>query len=896
MSDLLPFIVAGLVIGAIYGLAGLGLVITYKTSGIFNFAHPALAALGAFSFHELHGERTRLDWQLPWPVAAAVVVLAVGPLLGLLMSSLARRLALVAAPLQIVATVGISLGIIGLLGLLRGRLRGRSFLPTGTFELLGTFIRWDQLILFVFAVGAAVSLSIWLRLSRLGMAMRAVVDNPDLVELTGSSAASVSRRAWMLGTVFAVVSGVLLTASNPRLGAMSLFLLMIASFGAAAVGGFSSLPLTFVGGLLTGIAGALTAKWPVGAIGGLQPAMPYLVLLVALLVTRRRHLLDRRVTKPRPIPRSFEAPWRIRVATGAVVVAVLAAAPLWAGRDLVVWTSMLIYTLLALSAGLLVRESGQVSLCQTVFAAVGLTTFAHGVNDWHLSWVVAVLVAGAVAGGVGLVLAIPATRVSGVFLAVATLGFGLAMANLVYPTGLMFTTAVDGLGRLPRPGFAQSNEAMHLLVVALVTLVAIGLVAVHHGRLGRLLRGLDDSALALETMGTGVNTLRAVVFALSAWLAGVAGALYGSYFRGAGLSTPFFQPMLSLQLFAVVVIVPGATPWYGLLGAAALQLAPYYAVEWFDVAATVGPWSTLIFGAAAVTVAVRAAQGHTLARWHAYVERYRDVRPVEATGDVRPRRRAAGTGLRVDGLTVRFGGVVAVNALSLDAPLGHITGLIGPNGAGKTTTFNACSGLLTPGSGSISFNGRDISRLPPAARAQLGIGRTFQRCELWDSLSVYDNVALGAEASAAGARAWTQLRSSARDVVEIRNATHGALELTEMAGSRDRIVGDLSAGERRLVELARVLAGPFELLLLDEPSSGLDRLETARFGVILRRVVEERGTGVLLVEHDMSLVLTLCHRVHVMDFGRKVDAGTPEEIQASDSVRLAYLGVTGVAG
>ena len=246
--------------------------------------------------------------------------------------------------------------------------------------------------------------------------------------------------------------------------------------------------------------------------------------------------------------------------------------------------------------------------------------------------------------------------------------------------------------------------------------------------------------------------------------------------------------------------------------------------------------------------------------------------------------------LVVEGLEVRFGGLVAVNDLSLEAPIGRITGLIGPNGAGKSTSFDACFGFTRPSAGRVSFAGVDLTHAPVTTRAHLGIGRTFQRIELFDNLSVHHNVALGLEAKLAGRSPLTQLwaRRSERQAVE--DVTREMLELchlTDLAGTR---AGSLSTGQRRLVELARALAGGHQLLLLDEPASGLDAHESRDFGQLLRRVVETRGTGILVVEHDMSLISTTCDYVYVLDYGRLIYQGTPAEVLASETVRIAYLG------
>jgi ABC-type branched-subunit amino acid transport system ATPase component len=246
--------------------------------------------------------------------------------------------------------------------------------------------------------------------------------------------------------------------------------------------------------------------------------------------------------------------------------------------------------------------------------------------------------------------------------------------------------------------------------------------------------------------------------------------------------------------------------------------------------------------------------------------------------------------LEVRDLVVRFGGLTAVDGVSLHAPAGRITGLIGPNGAGKTTTFNACSGLNRPSSGTVTLFGDDVSGLSPTARAQRGLGRTFQRMELFDSLPVLENVALGREAGIAGSNPLRQLLARGSERREALDAAHDAMELCGISDLADRRPGELSTGQRRLVELARVTAGRFRLLLLDEPSSGLDKSETGRFGEILLGLVAERGLGLLVVEHDMSLVLGICDFVYVLDFGKPIFEGTAQDIATSDVVRAAYLG------
>jgi ABC-type branched-subunit amino acid transport system ATPase component len=245
--------------------------------------------------------------------------------------------------------------------------------------------------------------------------------------------------------------------------------------------------------------------------------------------------------------------------------------------------------------------------------------------------------------------------------------------------------------------------------------------------------------------------------------------------------------------------------------------------------------------------------------------------------------------LDVAGLTVRFGGLAAVENVSLSVGDAGITGLIGPNGAGKTTTFNACSGFIRGSAGTITFAGEDITTASPAARARRGIGRTFQRMELFESLSVRDNVALGREASLVGSSPLKQIIAGRTERQQALGAAEHALELCGIGDLAEKRPPELSTGQRRLVELARVTAGSFRLLLLDEPSSGLDKAETQSFGRVLQRLASD-GTKILVVEHDMSLVLSICDYIFVLDFGQLIFQGSAAEVADSHIVRAAYLG------
>jgi len=248
--------------------------------------------------------------------------------------------------------------------------------------------------------------------------------------------------------------------------------------------------------------------------------------------------------------------------------------------------------------------------------------------------------------------------------------------------------------------------------------------------------------------------------------------------------------------------------------------------------------------------------------------------------------------LETRGLTVRFGGHLAVSEVDLDVEPGRVTGLIGPNGAGKTTTFNMICGVLAPTAGRVLLDGQDVSRLGTHKRARRGIGRTFQRLEVFSSMSVRDNILVGGEIREGWARttpAGRQLLAPEGAELSLGDEVDLLIERMGLGDVADLLVGELPTGQARLVELARALAIRPRVLLLDEPASGLDDSETEAFGDLL---VELAGAGlaILLVEHDVPLVMRVCDHIHVLDFGRIIARGTPAEIQSNQGVLDAYLG------
>lgn len=893
----LPFVIIGLTVGSVYGLAALGLVLTYQTTGVFNFAYGAVAAVSVFVFYWLHTEH---HW--PWPLAAAACIGGLATVEGLALERMTRAMSKVAEVYKIVATVGLILIVIGVGNLWYGQNTALfpSFLPTSTFEVGGINVGWDQATVVVIAFISAAGLFMFFRFARSGAAMRAAVDSRQLLAMTGENPVRVQRIAWIIGTAFASMAGLLLA---PELGLNGVLLtaLVAQAFGAAAIGRLSNLPLTYFGGLVIGVLAALSTKYSdITWFAGVPAGLPFAVLFLVLILTPRTKLVSQRSQSIGLVHRSWNAPIRIRAGAWVLVVAAFALAPAYAGPKLSYYSITVIFVLMFSALGLVVRTSGQLLLCPLTFAAIGAAAMSHLSVGAGVPWGLAVLLAGMIAVPIGAIVAIPAVRLSGIYLALATYGFGLLVESVAYPQSFMFGQTPAGVP-VHRPALRiagwdlASDTGFFYLLLLLVTMLSGVVLALQSGKLGRLLRGLSDSPRSLEVSGATTTVTKVIVLCIAAFLLAIGGALVGalySYESGSDMSS-----FASLQMVVLVSIVLIGDPWVAIVAAVSMQLIPSYFGTSF------ANYLLIIFGVFAATFAMTLDRVPTVP---SSVQRMLDrlggrtektlVRtpPAVAVSHIRTSRGKATQAIEpylvVRDLSVRFGGLRAVDQFSMTAELGHITGLIGPNGAGKSTTLDACSGFVHPASGAITVNGQHIHHAGVAARARMGLGRTFQRDDLFDSLTVLENLVVAYEAGQSGRNPLAHVigRRGNRDAA--RAVAADAMEVTGVTPLATVRASALSTGHKRLVEVARALAGSFNMLLLDEPSSGLHGTEVDRFGDMLLQVVEERGLGIVLVEHDIGLVRRVCDKVYMMDFGRLAFVGTTDEMLRSDAVRSAYLG------
>ena len=602
--DLWPFVLTGISDGAIYSFAALGLVLTFKTSGIFNFAIGAQAAASAYVFYTF-----RIDHGMPWFPAMLLSLLLVGLLGSLVLERLAFWLEEAPAVMRVVATIG-------LIVLLQSVLTGAYGTPTLQFppylsqeqvEIAGTQLLMSQIIVVVLALVATIGLTLFFRRNRIGLAMQALVDDPELLASQGTSPVTVRRYAWAIGSCFVSISGMLIA---PVLGidVSHMLLLYVAAFGAAALGAFDNLAVTFVAsimiGILTNVIGNELAGNSNSWVTGLYTQVPFIALVAALLFVPRARLIERgsrRVRKFAPV-RQFSAPANLAMAVGTVAL-LLVLPNVVAGSDVSQYSVGIGFGIVLLSLGLLLWSSGQISLCQMAFAALGATSFAH-LQHRGVPWGLALVLAGLLTVPAGALVAIPSFRLTGVYLAVATFGFGLLAQNLLYTSGLMF--GLDNSEPITRPEVAgldaTTDKGYYYLAVAVAAACTLLVLGVRRSRLGRILRALADSPAALEAHAVRTKLTRLSVFCLSAFVAAIGGAVIGGATLGAGGDAGgTFGYFNSLALVAVLTFC-GRRP----------VLGPVIAAFLFAVARIYPPMDTTFmteyrgafFGGLAIAVAV----------------------------------------------------------------------------------------------------------------------------------------------------------------------------------------------------------------------------------------------------------------------------------------------------
>lgn len=574
---------------------------------------------------------------------------------------------------------------------------------------------------------------------------------------------------------------------------------------------------------------------------------------------------------------------KLRIAIGLAVFIGAIAATLMAPNTyyLFILGMIGVTTLVSVGLNILAGLSGQNSIGHAGFFAIGAYTGSLLMlrAQWHFG--LALVMAAVVAGGMGLALAAPALRVSGPYLAMVTVAFGIIVERvLIEWVGL--TGGFNGLSSIPKPsllGLQADLRGTVLIALILGFLAVLSFAALKHHSWGRAFQAVRDDDIAAAAVGLNALYVRVVAFGVSAAITGVAGVFFASIVNF--VSPDSFTPQRSI-LFLLAVILGGMNIAEGaLVGAIFLVVLPELLNDFVD-------YQLLVFGSLLLLTLWLAPQGVT-SLWQRWLDRREPVYPL-AVPPALPAligQRQTPAPLTVDRVSIYFGGIRAVDQVSLTAAPGAVAAVIGPNGAGKTTMLNLIGGFYSPQSGAIHLGHTELTSLNSRQIAALGVSRTFQATRLFNSLSVLDNLRVAAVGSQLGSVlsalvGWGRTHRPERALLEV-------LSFVGYHGDVHQSAANLSFGDRRLVEMARALVMSPQVLLLDEPAAGLSKEDKLALAQLIRRIASS-GLKVILIEHDMELVMGISDRVLVMDSGVAICAGPPGQVQRDPQVLAAYLG------
>lgn len=543
----------------------------------------------------------------------------------------------------------------------------------------------------------------------------------------------------------------------------------------------------------------------------------------------------------------------------------------------------------ACGLNILAGVTGLISLGHAGFYAVGAYTAAilsvrYGWNP--LATIPLVMV---ISGLLGLVLGWPALRLKGPYLTMVTIAFGLLIQGIATDF-TSFTNGPEGVFPVPKVGVGgvvlnlQQTNIFLLLVAALIVYMHAALIEGKYGRAMRALRGND---LAAASLGINVTGIKLLAFSMSGVLAGIAGALYSPV--NGFVNPDGFTMELSVLMLMMVILGGSGTIWGPIAGAVVLTLIDRLLAPFGDV-------RLVIYGVLLLMTLYLMPTG-VIGLLQRLTRRPRpviDYKTIGITGEeVALQRIQKGPDLLLTGVSKAFGGLTAVDDVTFKIKAMSIHGLIGPNGAGKTTVLNMISGVIAPSSGSVRYGSQEVGGQPVHRLAALGIGRTFQNLALFREMTVLENVLAGLHLAARASFMSSIIRTGTviqEESALVARAT-ALLRFVGLERESSRPAADLPQGHQRLLEIARALAIQPTLLLLDEPAAGLNGAEVDGLIVLIRKI-RDAGITVLLIEHHMQLVMTVCDTVTVLDFGRLICEGPPEVVKKDAKVLEAYLGKT----
>ena len=912
----------GLFTGATYGLLAVGLVLVYRANRIINFAHGETGAFAA----ALLGVAV-VSWHMWYWLAFPLALMLGGGTGALTEVAVVRRLRNVPRLMSMVATLGAATVLLGLEGVASAQARTGSLYPQPpgfpSFNLGSLHVTPAYTAMIVLSPVAVVVVTLFLRRSRYGLAIRAAASNPDAARLASVSVSRMSTLTWAIAGALSALTAILIFPTQSFLSAEAFGPdLMLRALAAAVIARMNSLPLALGAGLVVGEIEAIL-YWN-NPSGGSVEAILFVVIVAALLL--QPNVSARRAEQGtwaalqgwRPIPDAFRQVWMVRHLSAVTAVMALAGALLLPliisfGASFQMATIFAI-AIVGLSVFVVTGLAGQLSLGQFALAAVGawigyLTAQASG------NYLMAVFAGGGAAAVASIVVAIPALRIRGLMLAVTTLAFSLMTASwlLQQPWSL-------GAGVVPgHPVVAgvelTSSKAYYYFALGFLVLATWLAANIRKGGLGRLFVAVRDNEDAARAFTVNVWGRKLQAFALAGFLAGVGGAIYG--FALARISADAFLPSLSIAVVAMSVI-----GGIGILGGAILGafyifgLPAFVPLDAVTTAASSAGWLLLILYFPGGLAGLLAPQRDRLVRLLVRLsgrdpaallaaqtvsgDSVTALGPALTSPTAAVRRLRAAHLLEVEHVSKAYGGIRAVDGVSLQVGEGEILGLIGPNGAGKTTLFELIGGFASPDNGVIRFDGHVLSRpidgplhiqlsTPSFMRARMGLVRSFQDPALFSTMTVLETVMLAQEG-----RLPTTLFGAVVGSQELEKPKRRqARELIVAMGLEvymHKQLQELSTGTRRIAELCCLLALQPRLLLLDEPSSGIAQRESEALGGLLRRIKEHLAATMIVIEHDIPLVMGISDRVVAMDAGHVIRTGSPLEVRNDPQVIEAYLG------
>jgi ABC-type branched-subunit amino acid transport system ATPase component/branched-subunit amino acid ABC-type transport system permease component len=911
MLTFISYMVLGLAAGSVYSMTAFGTILVYRGSGVVNFAGGALATVGTFVFYNLADQD-----HVPWPVAMVAGTLVSG-LLG------AATYLLVMKPMRKTSSLTRTIATLGVFVIVNAalliaepssELNVRSFYPSGAWHVAtGLVLGYNQLILLAISVFTAVSLSMFWGRTMFGLRTTAVAENQRSASTLGISPDVVATVNWFLGCALAGLAGVLLV---PILGLQiaTITTLLFPSLAAALVGRMDRFLPALVGGLAIGIGESLVAGY-FPTTPGLTVVVPFAGVL-GLMLLRGQGIPSRGYLRDR-LPEVGKG--RVRPVPFLIALAVLLGVAWGFGPD---YANAMIVTagtaIVLLSVVLVTGYAGQISLCQFALAGIGAFVTGRLVAAFHVPLLLAIVLAVLVALAAGVMVGVPALRSRGVSLAVLTLGFAIVLQELVFDNSSLVGIFGDSIGPLRIFGFdldASLYPARYATFAIIVFLLLALLVAkIRRGTLGRRLLAVRGSERAAAALGINVYSAKLFAFSLGAGIAAIGGMVLAFQLPTLVYSSSYDY---SLSINALVYAVIGGLGFLAGPVISAASVAPggiaYQLLDFLrqghDETLTLigGIGMILVLWSApdgmakqmsdqltAVGRVLRARLPLRLSRLSAApgdgtsipVRGARPSAPA-ATTSGQTAERVPPQSLSIKDLAVSFGGVRALDGVSVDLHPGEILGLIGPNGAGKTTLIDAITGFVNVSRGRIELNGRRLEGMSVAKRSRCGVQRSFQNLELFEDLTVYENLQVACDPQGTG-RYITDLILPRKSLLSAR--AKQIVSLFDLEKDLTRKVRELPYGRRRLCAIARAAAATASVLLLDEPAAGLGGAEVAEVSRLVTELAKQHGVAVLLIEHNIDLIMELCDRVVVLDFGKQIAHGTPTQVRSDPRVLEAYMG------